>query len=262
MPCTAGIRKTEYIMSIKRKSVYIILLLAAAVCVLYGIAVFSIRSGTGFFAVWFLVGAVFAALAWAVKHRLWLSLPRWLKAAVLTVFALGMALFLTVEGLILSGFGSRGEPGLDYIIVLGAQVHEDGPSYVLMRRLNAAAEYLEANPDTVCIVSGGQGANEPFPEAEGMADYLIGIGIDPDRIRLETESSSTAENISNSMKFISPGARVGIVTNNFHVYRAVQTAKRLGLNEPCGIAAGLRVYFLPNNMLREFLSILKFWVIG
>lgn len=56
--------------------------------------------------------------------------------------------------------------GLDYIIVLGAQVRKDGPSPVLKYRLDKAVEYLNENPDTVCIVSGGQGSNEPWSEAE------------------------------------------------------------------------------------------------
>ena len=249
-------------MSNKRKITFFALIAAAVCCVLYGIAVFAIRSGTAFFAVWFLLAAVLVGLAFAVKGRLWRKLPKWARSAVLVFCGAFLALFITVEGLILSGFGSVGEPDLDYIIVLGAQVHESGPSYVLMRRLRVACGYLEDNPCTVCIVSGGQGANEPFPEAQGMAEYLTENGIAADRIIREDKSSSTAENIRNSMQFIPEGASVGVVTNNFHVYRAVQTAKRCGMENVCGLSAGLRVYFLPNNMLREFLSILKFWIIG
>ena len=141
-------------------------------------------------------------------------------------------------------------------------MREDGPSYELMRRLLAAQEYLEKNPRTLCIVSGGQGDNEPFPEAEGMAAFLRENGIAANRILMEARASSTVGNIENSMQFIPKGASVGIVTNNFHVYRAVETAKRCGLERVCGIAAGLHPYFLPNNMLREFLSVIKFWVIG
>lgn len=249
-------------MTPKRKLMYFILLAGSVCCVLYGAAIYSIHSGTRFYAVWFAAALAVFAIAQAVKHRMWARLPKWLKNAVRIFCALFLALFITVEGLILSGFNSRGEADLDYIIVLGAQVREDGPSYVLMRRLNAAIDYLNENPRTLCIVSGGRGDNEPFTEAEGMADYLISHGIDADRIILEDKSSSTVENISNSMRFIPEGARVGIVTNNFHVYRAVQTAKRCGLENASGIACPLHVYFLPNNMLREFFSILKFWTVG
>jgi uncharacterized SAM-binding protein YcdF (DUF218 family) len=60
------------------------------------------------------------------------------------------------------------------------------------------------------------------------------------------------------MVLIEETATVGIVTNNFHVFRAVQTAKREGLENVCGIAADTTKLYLPNNMLREFFGEVKF----
>ena len=161
-------------------------------------------------------------------------------------------------GMIAKGFYSKGEKNLDYIIVLGAQVRENGPSSVLKYRLDKAVEYLNENPDTVCIVSGGQGSNEPCPEAEAMSVYLIDKGIAEERIIIEDKSLSTVENIRNSKKLMNnPDGSVGIVTNNFHVYRAVRMAKAQGLEDVCGIAAKSNTIYLPNNILRECLSILK-----
>ena len=155
---------------------------------------------------------------------------------------------------------TQSESGLDYIIVLGAQVRENGPSVVLQYRLDAAIDYLEDNPDTICIVSGGQGANEPFSEAQGMADYLEKKDISKERILLETESKTTAQNISYSMKMLPEGVRVGIVTNNFHMFRALQIAKKQGLTQVSGIAAASKPLYLPNNMLREYLAEIK-WLL-
>ena len=50
---------------------------------------------------------------------------------------------------------------------------------------------------------------------------------------------------------------MGIVTNNFHMFRAIQIAKKQGLSNVCGIAADSNVLYLPNNVLRECLAILK-----
>ena len=58
--------------------------------------------------------------------------------------------------------------------------------------------------------------------------------------------------------FIEKGASVGIVTNDFHVFRAMQTAERAGLKNACAIAAGSSPLYLPNNMLREFFAEIKF----
>ncbi|MDD6277033.1 MAG: YdcF family protein [Mycoplasma sp.] len=62
---------------------------------------------------------------------------------------------------------------LDYIIVLGAQVKESGPSVILRYRLDRTVSYLKENDNTLVIVSGGQGANEKATEASVMKEYLV-----------------------------------------------------------------------------------------
>ena len=224
---------------------------------LYGCTVLATGSGTAFFAVWFLLALAFFGLAIGTHLGVWDKVPALVRRGFLVVLGAAFALFIAVEGLIMTQFGAHGEPDLDYIVVLGAQVREDGPSVVLAHRLNTAYTYLAENEATVCIVAGGQGYNEPWPEAEGMANYLIGRGIDPERIVLEDQSTNTVENIGNSMAFIEPGSSVGIVTNNFHVFRSVQIAQKLGLEDACGIAAPSNPWYLPNNLLREFLGVCK-----
>jgi len=50
---------------------------------------------------------------------------------------------------------------------------------------------------------------------------------------------------------------VGIVTNNFHVYRGTALARKQGFSNVYGIPAPSSPAYLPNNMLREFVGILK-----
>ena len=57
------------------------------------------------------------------------------------------------------------DPDLDYLIVLGAQVKKDGPSRTLRLRLDKAAEYARQNPETILVLSGGQGRDELVSEA-------------------------------------------------------------------------------------------------
>lgn len=229
-------------------------------CTLYGIIVRTTGSGTGFFLFWLAMGIVFLGFAVAAQKHLWSRLPKWFQGLFLIGAGLVLASFILFEGLAVSRFQDKGKANLDYIVVLGAQVYENGPSPVLHHRLNAALDYLNANPDTICIVSGGQGYNEPFPEAEGMADYLIRQGIDADRILLETESSTTEENMLFSKALIEEGSSVGIVTNNFHLFRGLQMARNAGITDACGIAAGSNKVFLVNNMVREYLGEVKYWI--
>ncbi len=55
---------------------------------------------------------------------------------------------------------------------------------------------------------------------------------------------------------------VGVVTNNFHVFRGVHLARHMGIREVCGISAPSDVYFLLNNMVREFFGVMKDLVYG
>ena len=150
---------------------------------------------------------------------------------------------------------AKADENLDYIIVLGAQVRADGPSKVLKHRLNTAIDYLEKNPETICIVSGGQGDNEPCTEAQAMADYM-----EKDRLILEDKSKTTEQNIKYSKKYMKDGASVGIITNDFHMFRAMQITKGEGLKSAKAIAADSNPLYLPNNMLREYLAEWKYLI--
>lgn len=240
-----------------------LLCLLGAVCALYGVAVMMLGSGTWFFAVWFAIAAVLFGAAGAVHAQVWETLPVILRRVLQIAFGACVALVAVTQACAISGFNAQGEDDLDYIIVLGAQVRETGPSVILKYRLDAASDYLQANPETMCIVSGGQGPNEPVPEARIMAEYLEGRGIESSRIIQEDQSSTTYQNIHNSMQlFDAETARVGVVTNNFHVFRSVHIARKQGITHACGIASGSNVRYLPNNLLRESFGITKDFLKG
>ncbi len=241
----------------------VILCALALFSFLYGVIVFMAGSGSRFYLIWWLGGLFFAVLALLTHRAAWQRMPA-VAGRVLAVAALlCAAAFIVLEGLVLSGFGQKGRPGLDCIIVLGAQMRESGPSVVLRYRLDAACDYLTENPDTFCILSGGQGGNEPCSEAEGMYRYLTERGIAPERLTLEDRSRDTSENIAYSMELIGDrDAAVGIVTNNFHVFRGVRLARAAGMKNVCGIAAPSSPLYLPNNMTREAFGILKDLICG
>ena len=223
----------------------ILWILLAVLFLGYGICIASVHSGTKFFLIWFVLGAFCLFLAIAAWQTWWSLLPK-----------------VLIEGCVVSGFSKKEERAYDYLLVLGAQVKETGPSVVLQYRLDQAFLYLETHPETRCIVSGGQGNNEPWTEAEGMKSYLIQKGIAEERILKEEDSLKTNQNIRNSMKLIPEHASVGIVTNNFHMFRALKIAKKQGMTDFGGLAAGSKPFYLPNNMLREFFGIVKDFLKG
>ncbi|MCM1174664.1 MAG: YdcF family protein [Blautia sp.] len=233
-------------------------ILCSLFCFVYCFVIYSIRSGTRFYLVWGLGGCSFLGLTVFLHFHMWSGLPHGLQKVIAAALVCGIFAFIIVEGCIISGYRAKGEENLDYLIVLGAQVKEKGPSAALKFRLDTAYDYLVENENTICIVSGGQGANEPCSEAQGMYGYLVEKGIARERIIMEDKSTDTSENIAFSSAFLDMETdRVGIVTNNFHVFRGVRLARHQGIQNVCGIAAPADICFQPNNMVREFFGIVK-----
>ena len=251
----------RYSEDMKKTMLIIIWIILAAISLLYGITIAAIRSGSLFFLFWIALAAVFAFFAFGVRTGLFARWPSPVKIILTLLICAGLVAFIIVEGNIISRFHEQGPDGLDYVIVLGAQVRVDGPSVVLKYRLDKAAEYLERNPDTACIVTGGKGSNEPFSEAEGMAEYLKKKGISPERIIEEPKAETTVQNIEYSMELMEEGKTAGLITNNFHLYRALKIAQAQGMTDVCGIAAESSPLYLPNNMVREAFAMLKLLVI-
>ncbi len=153
----------------------------------------------------------------------------------------------------------------DIVVVLGCKVNGETPSRMLRRRLDAAYEYMDKNSDVMCIVSGGQGSDEAISEAQAMETYMLGKGIDKSRIIKEDQSTSTEENIENSMKILDElGLKhnITIVTDGFHQYRASLIAKKHGVNEVHAISAETEPRFIFTYWVREWFGIAKQQILG
>jgi uncharacterized SAM-binding protein YcdF (DUF218 family) len=147
----------------------------------------------------------------------------------------------------------------DYLIILGANVKGTVPSSTLQSRIDTAAIYLNSNPKTIAIASGGKGPGEDISEAEAIKKELLKKGISGSRIRLEQQSTNTYENIKFSKKLLPKYAKTGVVvTNRFHLYRALMIARDQHLNIH-GLAASTPLLTIPRSYLREYLAITKYY---
>ena len=228
----------------------------------YGYFVRSVGAGNTFYRIWYVLGAVLFGMAAAVYVRLWGRIPKGLRIAFVMVVVLGLAVYITLIARIASEFQTK-TAETEYLIVLGAQMRENGPSVVLQYRLETATEYLAEHPQVKCIVSGGKGSNETVSEAEGMRDYLVAHGIDASRIILEDKSTDTSENLRYCLSLLpSADTPVGIVTNNFHMYRALGIAEQCGYKNASGVPARSTAEYLPHNMTREVVGVLKDTLVG
>lgn len=202
-----------------------------------------------------------------ILGRSYLTLARWLTAAVTVVLALGILAAGVTEAVILRE--SRGDPEdtAKYVVVLGAKVRQDGPSVSLWDRIYGAYDYLTAHPDTVAVVSGGQGPDEHMTEAQSMFDELTALGIDPERILLEEKATSTRENILFSLDLIEreTGVRpekIAVVSSEYHLCRAGMLTRKCGA-EFVGVPARTsRASQKVNHFLREIAGVWQLLLLG
>lgn len=210
-------------------------------------------------------------LAWGI---FWRPLCGWASSG-LGLFALwclriGYAAFglcLIVGVCLMAGQNAKKPPpGADAVIVLGAGLRGEEVSLTLKLRLDAALGYLDANPQALCVVSGGQGEGEVIPEAEAMRRYLERAGVGAGRILTEDRSTNTYENIAFSRAVLLDAfgrePSVVIATSDFHLFRGVSLARGAGFPEPQGLGGRSHPGLLPLYAVREVFGIAKDGLLG
>lgn len=191
---------------------------------------------------------------------------RIIKIIILVGYAVFLLSFIIISMMIYHASHKKALPSADAVIVLGAGLRGEDVSQILANRLDQALDYLQTSPNAVIVVSGGQGASEVRSEASAMAEYLIDHGVNPEKIILEDQSTSTRENFKFSKTILDnyfsnqPYTAV-FVTSAFHVWRAELIAKKD--NWPIqGIASPYEIIWAPNYYLREYTAIIHHWVTG
>ena len=152
----------------------------------------------------------------------------------------------------------------DAIVVLGAQVKEDGvPSVQLQWRLDKALEIWQEQPALI-VTCGAQGANEPAPEALVMRDYLVERGVPEDMVLTDPDSFNTRQNIRNAAELLKAyeADTILIVTSDYHLPRAMALAQDEGL-QATGVGSPTKqgINFWAKNHLREGLAWIKYWAV-
>ena len=205
-----------------------------------------------------------------------------------TSFSAIAFIFVVVE--LMMGFSSISfqKESVNYVIVLGAQVRGNKISRTLERRLDKAVEYAAYHPNTVFVLSGGQGEDEDMTEASAMYRYMKSRGVPDYQLLLEESSRSTYENMVYSKILITERERlrratlraamaeygyllppdeeitirVGILTSNFHELRAKGIARHVGIPNVSGISAKSDPVLFAHFCVRECFAILKDKFVG
>lgn len=248
------------------------IIIVTAICCLtyYSLIISYAGVGTAFSEVWLFAGCALIVAAVILmadrKYDFLKYIPKWILISVASVVAAGGLLFMVLFSCVLSKMDAYPEQKADYVIVLGAQIRGENITRSLKYRLEAAYEYYRENPDCMIVVSGGQGEGENISEALAMQRYLVGKGVPEDKIIMEDKSTSTNENLKFSYEIIKSrgdeNVNIVICSNDFHIFRALKLAERIGIEKPEGLASKSDEILHFSYIVRDSLAIFKELLLG
>ena len=165
----------------------------------------------------------FGLFAWAKRGPL-----RFAGLALRVVVIALSAAILCFWGKIAVGGLFHATGTADHAIVLGLALENGQPTDDLRRRLNTARAFLDANPEATLILTGGNPDASGRTEAAVMRELLTADGVPAEKLILEDQAETTKANFRNTAKLIDPTAPVVLITSDYHMDRAIQTAKDAG----------------------------------
>lgn len=141
---------------------------------------------------------------------------------------------------------------IDCILVLGAGVWGENPSPMLEDRLLRAIELYKSGVSSKIIMSGDHG-REDYDEVNIMKNFAIEKGVPSEDVFMDHAGFSSYESIYRA-KEIFDCEKIIIVTQKYHLYRALYIANQLGL-EAYGVCSDQRQYVgVIYRELREILA--------
>ena len=146
-----------------------------------------------------------------------------------------------------------GEYDFDCVMVMGAGIWGTQPSPMLQERLDFGNEvYFTGCTDRILMT--GDHAREEYDEVNIMKDCAIEAGVPADNVFMDHAGLSTYESMYRARDVFQVEKMV-IVTQKYHLYRAVYDARKLGI-DAYGVAADKMQYGFYNNV-REWLARVK-----
>lgn len=129
---------------------------------------------------------------------------------------------------------------VDYVLVLGCGVREDGePSHMLYERLKTGVKVLEKVNGAKLLLT-GDNSGESYNELAAMKRVSLENGVEEEQVVIDDFGFSTYESLYNAKNNFS-AKKIIIITQPYHMYRALFIANKLGI-EAYGVTAYLPFY--------------------
>ncbi len=231
------------------------------ISLIYFIAVKVMSSGERFSAVWLLLALFFFGMAafrvYRRRHPSGRSWPLWLRTFCVTTAALAVLLIAVTGARVIARMPSNAAPGADFLIILSEIDIPGEDEEELAERLDCAITYLEDNPDTNVIVSGGWEASRGSSKSQVMYQYLVRNGIDPERFYWETSGRSTRDNLQACINIMGTAdADVVLLSSDYFAYRALRIARGLGMTSVSSLSPVSDAWLWPQRVMSEILMVL------
>ncbi|MCH5167050.1 MAG: YdcF family protein [Erysipelotrichales bacterium] len=171
---------------------------------------------------------------------------------IIFVFGINLYVRISTSNQIITEKDYSSLKDIDCILILGAGVWGEKPSPMLKDRLQKGIDLYQDNISNKIIMSGDHGRKE-YGEVNIMKNYAIEKEIPSEDIFMDHAGFSTYDSIYRA-KEIFKAKKVIIVTQKYHLYRALYIANKLGL-EAYGVGANPRQYAgATYRELREILA--------
>ena len=143
--------------------------------------------------------------------------------------------------------------GYDCIIILGCGIKDDGrPSDMLYDRIITGDELYKKGIAPRILMSGDHGRTD-YDEVGTMKKYAVDMGIPEDAVFCDHAGFSTYESMVRANKVFGIENAV-VVTQSYHLYRALYDAKSFGI-DAYGVSADVRRYLgQTNRNIREIIA--------
>ena len=171
---------------------------------------------------------------------------------ITTLVVINSIVKLSTAGQIISSEDAAKLEDVDCILVLGCFVKDDGrPSDMLHDRLTRSVELYNLNAAPKLLMSGDHGREE-YDEVAAMKQFAIDEGIPSEDVFMDHAGFSTYESIYRA-KAIFQADKILIVTQEYHLYRALYIANQLGV-EAYGVSSDYHTYV--GQFMRDFREML------
>ena len=159
-----------------------------------------------------------------------------MRRVLLGILVVLLAYFAVTTALVARWMGKDERPTVDAIVVLGAAQYDGRPSAIYRARLEHALDLYRGGVAPLLVFTGGKEPGDRYTEGGSGARWAVEHGVPAKAVLAEESSRTTYQNLAGAKRALDhrPGARarprVVVVSDPFHMYRAVRQASDVGLD--------------------------------